>query len=77
MTVKELIETLEDFDENLEVRLALQPHYPMCGSIRNICHDQSHGENRLLIACSDNEDYGCPSAAWDETEIYDDDEDCE
>lgn len=74
MTVKELIEQLEDFDENLEVRLAMQPSYPMCGSIRNICHDMSNGENRLLIACSGHEDYGCPRAAWDDTEIYDDGE---
>lgn len=76
MTVAELMECLEDVDPNIEVKLALQPNYPMKGSIQNICIE--HGEDAdkcLWIACSDNEDYGCPRNAWCSDEIWSDDDD--
>ena len=36
MTVRELIDALQYFDENQEVRLAQQPNYPFEYSIDNV-----------------------------------------
>lgn len=76
MTVAQLIEALEDVEPSTEVKLALQPNYPMIGSIRNICieKDGDWNDKTLWIACSDNEDYGCPRTVWEESSIYDGEE---
>lgn len=77
MTLNELIENLEDMrgrarTGDVEVRLAMQPSYPMLGSPLNVCLERKKGgEDRVLIACSDHENYGCPSSAWDDDEIED------
>lgn len=73
MTVAELIEALEDVEPSTEVKLALQPSYPMIGSILNICIERTKDDEdkTLWIACSDNEDYGCPRAVWGMDEIID------
>lgn len=79
MTVRELIDSLEDIDGDVEVKLALQPHYPMEGSIRNICieKDADGGNVALWIACSDNEGYGVPRNVWNECEVSPEDNDYE
>lgn len=75
MTLNELIESLEDMRElvdgngDIKVRLAMQPNYPMLGSPLNVCLDHSEKGDRVLIACSDHENYGCPRDAWDTDEI--------
>lgn len=77
MTVGELKEFLEDLDDGMEVKLALQPNYPMRGAIRNLCvqhGDEEDGET-LWIACSDNLGYDVPRDVWDESEIYAEDDD--
>ena len=76
MTIGELIEQLQDFDPDTEIRLAMQPNYPMRGSIRNICmeYDKDGNEKTLYIACSGHEDYGCPRDAWDDSEIHEESE---
>ena len=43
MTVRELIDALENFDENQEVRLAQQPNYPFEYSIDNIVEFSAAG----------------------------------
>ena len=79
MTVGELKEYLEDIDDDMPIKLALQPHYPMVGSLLNVCRElDDEGEcKKVWFACSDNQDYGCPREAWDDDEIYpnEDDED--
>lgn len=39
MTVAELIETLQEFDSDMEVRLATQPNYPFENSIDGVWED--------------------------------------
>ena len=76
MTVAELIERLEGVDPSTEIKLALQPSYPMIGSVRNICIEHDDDTDKCVwIACSGNEDYGCPSEAWTDDEIYVDNDD--
>ena len=62
MTVGELREILEteDIDDDVEIKLALQPSYPMVGHIRNLClgRDAEGLVKTLWIAASDNDDYG-------------------
>ena len=43
MTVKELIERLEELDGEAEVRLAYQENYPLQGDIRGVWINQSDG----------------------------------
>jgi len=73
MTVGELIEALSEVPDDTPVKLGLQPRYPMVGRIMNICEQRNDdGDTTAVwIACSDNEDYGCPEGVWDETVIYD------
>ena len=76
-TVGELRELLEGLDDSVEIRMALQPSYPMAGSLRNAClqHGDDGEPQTLWLACSDNEDYVCPREAWSDSEIYGDPED--
>lgn len=78
MTVGQLKTQLDQFDDETPIRLALQPNYPMLGSIQNVCNwinsDKSKTGEVCLIACSDNEDYGCPREAWNEREIEDEED---
>lgn len=73
MTVGQLKEHLEQFDDDTPIRLALQPNYPMLGSIQNVANWQKD-KPVCLIACSDNEDYDCPRNAWDDDYIEEDNE---
>lgn len=77
MTVGDLMDQLEDLDPNTEIKLGLQPRYPMIGRIRNLCVERdAHGDEiRLWIACSDNENYGCPREIWEDSEIFPDNDD--
>lgn len=75
--LKEIIDGLyekhEDEASKINVRLAMQPNYPMRGSIQNFCMelDNCTSEGRTLyIACSGHEGYGCPQGVWDEDVIY-------
>jgi len=45
MTVRELIDALQYFDENKEVRLAQQPNYPFEYSIDNVVEFSKEGEH--------------------------------
>lgn len=76
-TIGELIEALEGLDPDTPIKMALQPNYPMKGSLENVCvqRDADGEEKTVWLACSDNEDYGCPSEVWDDDEIADDPED--
>ena len=70
MTKAEFFEMLEELPDNAEITLALQPRYPMSGSIRNICLKVRNGDPiGAVIACSDNEDYGCTRRYWEESEV--------
>jgi len=73
MTVGQLKDHLDQFDNDTPIRLALQPNYPMLGSIQNVCNwvnsERSETGEVCLIACSGNEGYGCPRDAWSESEI--------
>lgn len=80
MTLDELKETIDDLYERYEeeassikVRLAMQPNYPMKGSIENFCMEfngETDEPKTLYIACSDHEDYGCPLDVWSESDVY-------
>lgn len=80
MTVGELKELLEGVEDDVEITLALQPNYPMTGSLRNVCieRDTTGDASKVWLACSGNEDYGVPKGVWSEYDICpeeDDDED--
>lgn len=52
MKVSELIEELSNFDEDLEVRLAIQPHYPFQHVIDQvICADIYDGADEEFVTC--------------------------
>lgn len=71
-TIDDLYERYEEEASNIKVRLAMQPNYPMKGSIENFCMEldsESYEPYTLYIACSDHQDYG-PRDAWNEDEIY-------
>ena len=80
MTIGELLNKLEDFDEDTPVKLALQPNYPVLASIANVCtwenNDKSISKTGeiCLIACSDIKGYGCPRGAWDSSYIESDED---
>lgn len=72
-TIDDLYERYEEEASSIKVRLAMQPGYPMKGSIENFCMelDGETGEPlTLYVACSDHEDYGCIRDMWNEDEIY-------
>lgn len=75
--LKELVEMMEDEGaaENTPVKLAMQPNYPMVGSINNFCleRDKDGDIRKVWIACSGHEGYGCPQV-WGESNIYPDEE---
>lgn len=51
MTVEDLIEELENYPDNAEVRLALQPHYPMEHYIgRVVSVEEPDGKSVVYIA---------------------------
>lgn len=70
MTVGELISELKGFDPELPVCLALQPSYPMVHYISDVQqHEMATGEwdgeeevteQRVFIAETGSNDYGCP-----------------
>lgn len=80
MTLEELKEAIDDLYEryegeasNIKVRLAMQPNYPMKGSIENFCvevDEETDLVDTLYIACSNHQDYGCPRDAWSNSIIY-------
>ena len=78
-TVQDLLDALEDIDPGTPIRLALQPSYPMTGSLRNVCIERGEDDSvkTVWLACSGNEDYGCPREAWRDSEIWPTDEDDE
>ena len=75
--LKELVEAMENEGaaDETPVKLAMQPNYPMVGSIRNFCIERNNESDvrRIWIACSGHEGYGCPMV-WGESEIYPDEE---
>ena len=76
MTVGELKEYLDGVDDNVNIKLALQPNYPMVGSLLNVCRQNNKdGEcEKVWFACSNNQDYGCPREAWEESELWPEDD---
>ena len=77
MTVGELKDYLEYIDDDTPIKLAMQPNYPMVGSLLNVCHEMDKDDNcvKVWFACSGHQDYGCPREAWEESEIYPDEDD--
>lgn len=77
MTVGELKEALECLDDDVQINVALQPTYPMKGSLLNVCieHKNDDEEQVCWLAVSDNQDYGVPRVVWEESDIYEDEED--
>ena len=75
--LKELVESMEyeGAAEDTPIKLAMQPNYPMVGSINNFCLEKANDGNirKIWIACSGHEGYGCPQV-WGESEIYPDEE---
>ena len=78
-TVQDLLDAVEDLDPSTPIRLAMQPNYPMTGSLKNVCveRDEDDSPKTVWLACSDHEDYGCPRQAWDKDEFRPTDEDDE
>ena len=77
MTVGELKEYLDDIDDDTPIKLALQPNYPMIGSLLNVCR-QNNAEGdceNVWFACSGNQDYGCPHEVWEDSEMWSEDDD--
>ena len=70
-TVGELKEALEFVDDNVKIKAALQPRYPMKGSLKNVCREVDADGNTVCVwlAMSDNEDYGVDSDVWSDDEI--------
>lgn len=77
MTVEELKEALECLDDDVQIKVALQPNYPMKGSLLNVCteHKNDDEEQVCWLAVSGNQDYGVPRVVWEESDIYEDEED--
>lgn len=76
MTVAELKEELERFDDNDQVKIAIQPSWPMRARIENICkEDTKDGEEICWIAVSDGQDYGAKRIMWSGWDIFPEDED--
>ena len=78
-TVQDLLDALEDLDPSTPIKLAMQPSYPMVGSLLNVCVERGEDDSAetVWLACSGHEDYGCPREAWDEDEFWPTDEDDE
>lgn len=78
-TVQDLLDALEGLDPSTPIRLAMQPNYPMTGSLRNVCIERGEEDSAktVWLACSGHEDYGCPREAWSESEFWPTDEDDE
>jgi hypothetical protein len=80
MTVRELIEQLEDFDPELEVHLAYQPRYPLAARIegakeaRNVFERRNATPRAVYIFADASSANGyAPGSVYDD----DEDEDCE
>jgi len=74
MTVGDLKELLESVDDDVKIKLALQPNYPMRGSIQNLCVQHTGDGDVVWLACSGNQSYDVPHDAWGESEIFEDDD---
>ncbi len=74
MTVGELKESLSYLDDNIQIKVALQPSYPMKGSLMNLCTQHAEEGDVLWLAVSGNQDYGVPPEVWDMDEIGNEDE---
>jgi hypothetical protein len=59
MTVSELISQLQEFDGNLEVKIGIQPNYPLQATISNLWEGEqdSDYENTIYIATNAASEY--------------------
>lgn len=64
MTVVELRELLEEIDDDVEVKVAWQPHYPMESPVAAVTHHVTDDKSVVYVAASGSSDYA-PSSAWD------------
>lgn len=58
MTVGELKELLEEFDDDLEVRMAIQPNYPLQSSIGGVVSDvvtEKEEEKQIIYVLEGNQ----------------------
>lgn len=66
MKVKQLIRILEDHDGDAEVRLAIQPHYPLAEQVTGACSQEEI--RRYMIDEEGNEEFDENGAPIDEAE---------
>lgn len=65
MKVKELLEIMEELDEDMEVNIAYQPHYPMTASAN---HLKVHNGIAYICENSYGENEYAPNALFDDNE---------
>jgi hypothetical protein len=63
MTVQELIERLQDFDPEAEVRLLTQMHWPFQNEILGLCENRDLNESQNDCGCGKDD---CPDCNPDE-----------
>lgn len=65
MTVRDLIEVLECFDDDMEVRIAEQPNYPFEYSIVGAVEFENYNEENCLYLCEGRQIDYLSSEIWD------------
>jgi hypothetical protein len=86
-TVADLIEALEQYPEDTEVRLAIQPQYPLALALAAVSHGPDAGAHLasdddrpafVWLAATDGVPYGehpyAPRAAWDGGDFEDEED---
>lgn len=66
MTVRELIETLEQYDDDLPVAVAVQPSWPLAEIVANVVSSREiAGDER----CDEHDYYNCDQCAEAQPEV--------
>ena len=61
-------ELLEDIEDDVEIKVAIQPHYPLRARLSNVCRElgKDYENKALWLAVSDAIDYGVPNEVWED-----------
>ena len=67
MTVAELKDILEDIEDDVEIKVAIQPNYPLRARLSNVCRElgKDYENKALWLAVSNGVGYGVPSEVWE------------
>ena len=75
--IDELYESVENADD-VEVKVAIQPSYPLRCELRNVClQEHTDDSNSVWFAIGNGEDYDVPNRVWNDSIVYDEDEEDE